>query len=422
MSCWLRDTRLLAAASYGVWILGFVLGGRARAVQQPLSAPSKGRSSAQLADTDSYIAELDVVEDELTTLAGEGEVPEFREAYNAALRAIEDIEKSWSRSNLGYQARVYYGDFEAPPPDDLFSVTSGLRRGGIHPTRWQVRDVTTCEVKCAHTALSSISMRCKPTKPQRGAPSRGTRGTITSILSSYLSVHDDSYITNIKKKVEKASPPSAASLARALVPNRQYLTNDTRALNEGGAIAPHQQILGELKAIDAPYLYALELAECARNAADHLRRVPTKTPTAVSVQLGSQIFIGHGRSQQWRELKDFLQERLGLQIDEFNRVPVAGITTVARLSDMLNNAAFACLVMTAEDEMADGTKVARDNVIHEVGLFQGRLGFERAIVLLEEGCEEFSNITGLSQLRYPGGRISAVFEDLRAVLEREELL
>ena len=29
---------------------------------------------------------------------------------------------------------------------------------------------------------------------------------------------------------------------------------------------------------------------------------------------------------------------------------------------------------------------ARMNVIHEVGLFQGRLGFERAIVLLEEGC------------------------------------
>ena len=27
--------------------------------------------------------------------------------------------------------------------------------------------------------------------------------------------------------------------------------------------------------------------------------------------------------------------------------------------------------MTAEDEHADGTKHARENVIHEVGLFQG---------------------------------------------------
>jgi predicted nucleotide-binding protein len=65
---------------------------------------------------------------------------------------------------------------------------------------------------------------------------------------------------------------------------------------------------------------------------------------------------------------------------------------------------------------------ARENVVHEVGLFQGRLGFTRAIVLLEEGCEEFSNIHGLGQLRFPKGSISAKFEDIRAVLEREGLI
>jgi hypothetical protein len=41
---------------------------------------------------------------------------------------------------------------------------------------------------------------------------------------------------------------------------------------------------------------------------------------------------------------------------------------------------------------------------------------------LADGCEEFSNITGLSQLRYPAARINAIFEDMRAVLERENLL
>ena len=50
---------------------------------------------------------------------------------------------------------------------------------------------------------------------------------------------------------------------------------------------------------------------------------------------------------------------------------------------------MAFLVMTAEDEQPDGTLRARDNVIHEAGLFQDRLGFKRAIILLEEGCEEF---------------------------------
>jgi predicted nucleotide-binding protein len=48
--------------------------------------------------------------------------------------------------------------------------------------------------------------------------------------------------------------------------------------------------------------------------------------------------------------------------------------------------------MTGEDEDADGKLNARPNVIHEIGLFQGRLGFNKAIVLLENDTEEFSNI------------------------------
>jgi predicted nucleotide-binding protein len=75
--------------------------------------------------------------------------------------------------------------------------------------------------------------------------------------------------------------------------------------------------------------------------------------------------------------------------------------------------------MTAEDEHVDASLHARENVVHEVGLFQGRLGPRRAIILLEDGCEEFSNIVGLSQIRFPRGRVSAAFEEIRRVLERE---
>ena len=39
---------------------------------------------------------------------------------------------------------------------------------------------------------------------------------------------------------------------------------------------------------------------------------------------------------------------------------------------------------------------ARENVIHETGLFQGRLGFSCLIVILEESTVEFSNIQDLS--------------------------
>jgi predicted nucleotide-binding protein len=148
----------------------------------------------------------------------------------------------------------------------------------------------------------------------------------------------------------------------------------------------------------------------------------TNLPAGVSQGVGKPIFIGHGRSLLWRELKDFLTERLGLEWEEFNREATAGRSTKERLEEMLNKAAFAFIVMTAEDESKSGDLHPRANVVHEAGLFQGRLGFSRAIILFEDGCAEFSNIHGLTQIRFPRGNISASFEEIRRVLEREGML
>lgn len=134
---------------------------------------------------------------------------------------------------------------------------------------------------------------------------------------------------------------------------------------------------------------------------------------------GQRVFIGHGRSPVWRELKDFLHDRLALQWEEFNRESTPGIATTERLQHMLQVSTFAFLVMTAEDDHADQTRHARANVVHEVGLFQGRLGPRRAIILLEEGCQQFSNVHGLTHIPFPPGRVSAAFEEIRRVLERE---
>ena len=88
----------------------------------------------------------------------------------------------------------------------------------------------------------------------------------------------------------------------------------------------------------------------------------------------------------------------------------------------MDAAGFAFLVMTAEDIHADTTAHARENVIHEAGLFQGRLGFKRAIILLEEGCAQLSNIHGLTHIGFPKGNLEPIFEKIRHVLEREDML
>lgn len=181
--------------------------------------------------------------------------------------------------------------------------------------------------------------------------------------------------------------------------------------------------MGHLVEIKTPGSLCGDLGNIARHMADHLDRTLGAGPAASAAHSGPPvIFIGHGGSEIWRVLKDFVKERLGLEHEEFDRVSPAGIGTSERLGAMLDRASVAFLVMTNEDEHTDGTGHARENVIHESGLFQGRLGFHRAIVLLEEGCAEFSNIQGLGQIRFGAGRIDETFEEVRRVLEREGII
>ncbi|MEI6821392.1 MAG: nucleotide-binding protein [Bacteroidota bacterium] len=131
------------------------------------------------------------------------------------------------------------------------------------------------------------------------------------------------------------------------------------------------------------------------------------------------IFIGHGKSLLWRDLKDHLTDKHDYKIEAYETGARAGHTIRDVLDEMANKSSFAILVMTGEDEDKKGKLKARPNVIHEIGLFQGRLGFSRAIVLLEDETEEFSNLFGIQQLRFSKGNIREVFGDVLATLKRE---
>jgi hypothetical protein len=131
------------------------------------------------------------------------------------------------------------------------------------------------------------------------------------------------------------------------------------------------------------------------------------------------VFVGHGRSLQWRELKDHLQDKHGYKIEAYEVGARAGHAIRDILDEMLAKSSFAILVMTGEDKDADGNLHARENVVHELGLFQGKLGFSRAIVLLEEGTSEFSNIHGIHQIRYAANNIKETFGEVLATLKRE---
>lgn len=143
--------------------------------------------------------------------------------------------------------------------------------------------------------------------------------------------------------------------------------------------------------------------------------IPVPPPTRPS----PVVFIGHGRSSQWRDLKDHLHEKHQYKVEAYETGARAGHSIRDILEEMVTKSSFAVLVLTAEDEQADGGFRARQNVIHEVGLFQGRLGFPRAIMLLEAGVEEFSNVQGVQYIRFSRENIKETFGEVLATLRRE---
>lgn len=339
---------------------------------------------------------------------------EFDQPVRALSDAAEKVGKAWSGSWIGYHACVYYAGLTEPPVGAHFSKEWGLMgRYGITETTGDWREFRFDDVTQAiydQAGNPDLSSQEELAEVARDMFDEAKARTL-SILSAIGHDHpNDKFAADLQTKVEEKQVITADDFIKALSPSGQVISRDSVAIGEGFRCPPHVSVLARVYAIQYPFDACKELSKYIRQIASHLEHIERRTEH--SMRIGTNVFIGHGGSPIWKDLKDFIQDRLHLPWDEFNRVPVAGITNVARLSEMLDEAAVAFLLMTAEDEQADGRQHARQNVIHEAGLFQGRLGFQRAIVLIEEGCEEFSNIQGLGQIRFPRGNISAVFEEV----------
>lgn len=135
-----------------------------------------------------------------------------------------------------------------------------------------------------------------------------------------------------------------------------------------------------------------------------------------------RIFLGHGRNKLWARVQIYLKDELHLTVEAWESAPRTGLHSVDVLKTALDSCTFAVIVATGEDVTADGGLRARQNVVHEIGLFQGRLGFEKVALLQQRGVEEFSNLAGLQVIPFSESRVEETFYELRRMLERERLV
>lgn len=137
----------------------------------------------------------------------------------------------------------------------------------------------------------------------------------------------------------------------------------------------------------------------------------------------NSIFIGHGRSNLWNEVVRMLKDDCELDcINYFEKETHAGKFIGDALREFNRETTFAIIVMTAEDETSEGELRARQNVIHEIGFFQGKLGFEKVAILKQKQVESSTNIDGLQYIEFDESHIKQTFYELQKMLKREKII
>ena len=75
------------------------------------------------------VEELRSIADRLSAVAEPGNNPENKDLFSRIWDVAEEFGRSWSGSNLGYHAWVYYADFQPPPPGAVWSREWGKLTG-----------------------------------------------------------------------------------------------------------------------------------------------------------------------------------------------------------------------------------------------------------------------------------------------------
>lgn len=135
-------------------------------------------------------------------------------------------------------------------------------------------------------------------------------------------------------------------------------------------------------------------------------------PKEPSIQ---RVFISHGRSSDWHRVQPFIEKDVGIPTLELAQEPNLGRTIIEKLIDNSVLCSCAIIVMTGDDVSKEDEARVRENVMHEIGFFQGRYGRNSVVLLHEDGVNIPSNLIGVAYIPFPKGSISSGFH----VLQRE---
>ena len=331
-------------------------------------APSKMSKVYDVEMTDLQKELLSIAE-ELEKSPTRGRKGDIQEPICQLEHSAEEVRKAWCGSWMGYHANVYHFDLRPPPQGSQF-----LGKLGKYQSQWDWDEFT------PELIFKEISNRAGEPDLGPAETSNHTASDIfiesklnlLSILDLAIQNRGPSFLSELRDTAEKLSLISKSDFVNRWMsdPSQSRLIPDTRTVLEKPQTPPHFWVFGEIHEIRQTLNMVNELATLTKQAASHIERETRQQQRTLTRNAkGTKVFIGHGHSLVWWELKDFVENKLGIDVEEFNRVSVAGVPNTIRLESMLDSSMFAFIVMTGEDEQPDGQLRTRENVVHEAGLF-----------------------------------------------------
>ncbi len=108
-----------------------------------------------------------------------------------------------------------------------------------------------------------------------------------------------------------------------------------------------------------------------------------------------KVFIVHGHDGELKQRVARLLERQNIEAIILNEKPNKGMTIIEKIEAYSEGVDAAICLFTPDDEMKDGSKRARENVVLETGYFIGKITRKNTIVVAAEGVMNLSDLKGV---------------------------
>ena len=148
----------------------------------------------------------------LSAAASEIERDEISQPLSALRTAVAEVDRAFSGSWLGYHSRVYYENFQAPPPGAHFSQEWGLMdtfgsMGSVG--RWREYPFNEVKQHVLRLAGNPDLSEARAAAEAADAAFNHAKADITSIFQTELDGGADGFIQNLNEKLQPLVPCNA---------------------------------------------------------------------------------------------------------------------------------------------------------------------------------------------------------------------